>query len=176
VVQAAEAAGTNLMRRHLTEAQKATIAVEAIPLYEVKARERQRGGQGGILLTENFRGASEAAASKGKDDAQTCCRKARMTFTKIFAKVGPPNQPPKPLVPIRDTSITQSVLNLPCPLSTNSCARAGYSVAGTTAKTGGYDETSKRASPRAGKRWRWWYRLRDFGWDGLPPTCPLVTP
>jgi len=29
------------MRRHLTEAQKATIAVEALPLYEAAARERQ---------------------------------------------------------------------------------------------------------------------------------------
>jgi len=33
--------GLNLMRRHLTEAQKATIAVEALPLYEAAARERQ---------------------------------------------------------------------------------------------------------------------------------------
>ncbi len=48
--------GLNLMRRHLTEAQKATIAVEAVPLYEAAAKARQGNRNDLTLLgTGNIR-------------------------------------------------------------------------------------------------------------------------
>lgn len=40
----------NLVRRHLSESQRAAIAVELLPRLETEARERQRGGKGGRLL------------------------------------------------------------------------------------------------------------------------------
>jgi N6-adenosine-specific RNA methylase IME4 len=42
----------NLDRRHLTPGQKAAVAVDALPRYEAEARERQAGGQGGVLLSQ----------------------------------------------------------------------------------------------------------------------------
>lgn len=62
--------GLNLMRRHLTESQKATIAVEALPLYEAAARQRQLAG---VHLPQNFaegREAAEAAAEAAGTNKQ----------------------------------------------------------------------------------------------------------
>lgn len=42
----------NLKRRDLTASQRATIAANALPMLEAEARERKRGGQGGVLLPE----------------------------------------------------------------------------------------------------------------------------
>jgi len=59
------------MRRHLTEGQKATIAVEALPLYEAAARERQ-GRRTDLNANPDFgqnfaqsRAAEEAAEAAG---------------------------------------------------------------------------------------------------------------
>ena len=59
----------NLHRRHLTSSQQSTIAVDALPIYEAEARERQKGGQGGILLPQMFEEANngEAAELAAKD-------------------------------------------------------------------------------------------------------------
>jgi phage N-6-adenine-methyltransferase len=52
----------NLNRRHMTTEQKAALGV-SIKCYEAeRARERQRGGQGGVLLMENFPEANEGTA------------------------------------------------------------------------------------------------------------------
>jgi hypothetical protein len=40
----------NLHRRHLSASQRAALAVDLLPRFEAEARERQRGGRGGILL------------------------------------------------------------------------------------------------------------------------------
>jgi len=45
---------SNKDRRHLTAGQKAFAALEAEKMYAEEARKRQQGGQGGILLLENF--------------------------------------------------------------------------------------------------------------------------
>ena len=42
-----------LGRRNLTDFQRTEIALKMKPLIEVKARENQRGGQGGVLLSQN---------------------------------------------------------------------------------------------------------------------------
>lgn len=58
----------NLKRRHLTEAQKATIAVELLPPLEDEARDRE---QAGVHPTVNLRqgtAASEAAAIVGTNE------------------------------------------------------------------------------------------------------------
>ena len=44
----------NLKRRQLTKSQCAMIAVDVLPLLEAEAKARQRGGQGGVLLTERL--------------------------------------------------------------------------------------------------------------------------
>jgi N6-adenosine-specific RNA methylase IME4/ParB-like chromosome segregation protein Spo0J len=54
----------NLKRRHLSSSQKAVIALEVEQLLATEARERQRGGQGGILLPQNF------AEAKGESREQ----------------------------------------------------------------------------------------------------------
>ena len=43
---------TNLHRRHLTQGQRAFVAVGIEKYLAVEAKERQRGGQGGVLLRE----------------------------------------------------------------------------------------------------------------------------
>lgn len=44
----------NMHRRHLTETQKSLVAAKAEEVYKAKAKQRQRGGQGGVLLKENL--------------------------------------------------------------------------------------------------------------------------
>jgi 16S rRNA G966 N2-methylase RsmD len=44
----------NLVRRHLSESQRAVVALEILPSLEKEAKERQRGGQGGVLLREQI--------------------------------------------------------------------------------------------------------------------------
>lgn len=58
----------NLYRRHLTASQRATIGVELLPMLEADARERQRGGQGGVLLREII---PQANGGKATDQAGT---------------------------------------------------------------------------------------------------------
>ena len=53
----------NLLRRHLDESQRAMIGARAKPLFEAEASARQRGGQGGILLSANLHEATVAAQS-----------------------------------------------------------------------------------------------------------------
>lgn len=53
----------NLKRRHLDAGQKAFIALEIEPMLAAFARERQRGGQGGVLLTEKIQEASRGEAA-----------------------------------------------------------------------------------------------------------------
>jgi len=45
---------TNLNRRHLTESQRACVSQDCLPYFELEARERQKGGQGGVLLSPNL--------------------------------------------------------------------------------------------------------------------------
>ena len=51
----------NLHRRHLTDGQKAMIAVDALPLFEAEARERQR--QAGRETTERRRPSDQLEAN-----------------------------------------------------------------------------------------------------------------
>lgn len=50
---------TNVNRRHLDPSQRAAAAVLMLPVFEAEARERQRCGQGGVLLEETFPQASD---------------------------------------------------------------------------------------------------------------------
>jgi len=58
----------NLRRRHLTVGQQACVAEEALPHYEAEARERQRGGQGGVLLPSILTEAKGEARGKVAKD------------------------------------------------------------------------------------------------------------
>jgi len=53
-------------RRHRSQSQRACIALDMLPMLEAEARERQKGGQGGVLLEERIpqanRRARDAAA------------------------------------------------------------------------------------------------------------------
>lgn len=42
----------NFNRRHLTSSQRATLAVDVLPMFEKEAHENKKGGRGGILLVE----------------------------------------------------------------------------------------------------------------------------
>jgi N6-adenosine-specific RNA methylase IME4 len=55
----------NLHRRHLTSSQRATVAVDMLPMLEAEARERQAHGQTapGKTLTEKFQQASSGMAA-----------------------------------------------------------------------------------------------------------------
>lgn len=56
----------NLHRRHMSESQRAMVGATLKPMYEVEARARQRGGQGGSLLPANLpeaRGEARAQAA-----------------------------------------------------------------------------------------------------------------
>lgn len=44
----------NLYRRHLSASQRSTIGGRIKPQFEAEAKERQRGGQGGVLLPANL--------------------------------------------------------------------------------------------------------------------------
>lgn len=57
----------NLRRRHLTTAQRAALAVGLLPHLEAEARERQKGGQGGVLLTPEMEEAKGEAAAKAAE-------------------------------------------------------------------------------------------------------------
>ena len=57
---------TNLHRRHLSPAQLVAISLEALPMFEAEARQRQRGGPGGALLPQIIAEASEAGDSRDK--------------------------------------------------------------------------------------------------------------
>lgn len=52
----------NLHRRHLTTGQRAALALDLLPHLEDEARERQKGGQGGVLLSP------ETDEAKGRAD------------------------------------------------------------------------------------------------------------
>lgn len=52
----------NLHRRHLTYDQRVGLALKVKPMLEEEARERQRGGQGGVLLSANSQQAKGRAA------------------------------------------------------------------------------------------------------------------
>ena len=56
----------NLKRRHLSVSQKSTLAIRLKPMFEVKAKERQHGGQGGKLLKANL---PEANKGQSRDQA-----------------------------------------------------------------------------------------------------------
>jgi DNA modification methylase len=64
----------NLHRRHLTSSQRAAVALELLPMLEAEARERQRGGQGGILLPAFLPGASGEAREQAATLMQTSPR------------------------------------------------------------------------------------------------------
>ena len=53
----------NLHRRHLTPSQASMVAARAKGVYDVQAKERQRGGQGGKLLRANLHEANKGRAS-----------------------------------------------------------------------------------------------------------------
>ncbi len=48
----------NLHRRHLSSGQRAVVGLDMLPLLEEEARERQKGGQGGVLLDQKIDQAS----------------------------------------------------------------------------------------------------------------------
>lgn len=54
----------NLHRRHLTTGQRAALALDLLPRLEDEARERQKGGQGGVLLPPQSEEAKGEAAEK----------------------------------------------------------------------------------------------------------------
>jgi N6-adenosine-specific RNA methylase IME4 len=56
----------NLHRRHLNESQKAFVALEIEKYLAIEAKERQRGGRGGVLLREKI---PEAKKGKASDKA-----------------------------------------------------------------------------------------------------------
>ena len=56
----------NLHRRHLSASQRAALAVELLPRFEAEARERQRGGRGGILLRPNLDEAMRSDTKAGE--------------------------------------------------------------------------------------------------------------
>jgi len=56
----------NLHRRHLTASQRGAVARKALPMWEEEARERQRGGRGGVLLPEKFPEASDTGDARDK--------------------------------------------------------------------------------------------------------------
>lgn len=53
----------NLKRRHLDAGQKAFVALEIEPMLAAFAKERQRGGRGGALLTEKIQEANKGEAA-----------------------------------------------------------------------------------------------------------------
>lgn len=55
----------NLHRRHLDSSQRAAVAVEILPRLEAEANERQRGGRGGVLLSQKI----DEAKSRASDQA-----------------------------------------------------------------------------------------------------------
>jgi ParB-like chromosome segregation protein Spo0J len=54
----------NLHRRHLSSSQKAVIALEVEKFLSVEAKERQRGGQGGVLLSQKIEQANPGKATE----------------------------------------------------------------------------------------------------------------
>ena len=54
----------NLHRRHLTTSQRAMVAVEVEKVYAGEAKQRQKGGQGGVLLPANLPDAKGDARDK----------------------------------------------------------------------------------------------------------------
>lgn len=64
------AVSLNLHRRHMTSSQLAVVALDILPMLEAEARERQKGGQGGVLLSQkideaNGKASEQAAAMTG---------------------------------------------------------------------------------------------------------------
>lgn len=59
----------NLHRRHLSSSQKAVIALDILPMLEAEAKERQRGGQGGILLDQRVDQANGNRAPQAAEQA-----------------------------------------------------------------------------------------------------------
>jgi hypothetical protein len=57
----------NLHRRHLTTAQRAVLALDLLPHLEAEAKERQRGGQGGVLLPPLSEEAKGESVEKAAD-------------------------------------------------------------------------------------------------------------
>ena len=57
----------SVCRKKFTPSVAAMIAHELRPFYEARAKERQKGGQGGVLLVEKIPQASRAA--KARDEA-----------------------------------------------------------------------------------------------------------
>lgn len=58
------AVSLNLHRRHLTSSQWAVIALDVLPMLEKEARDRQRGGQAGILLSQKVDQANDGRAAQ----------------------------------------------------------------------------------------------------------------
>lgn len=50
----------NLHRRHLSASQRAALAVDLLPQFQAQARDRQRGGRGGVLLSPKLDEATHA--------------------------------------------------------------------------------------------------------------------
>lgn len=57
----------NLEWRHLTNGQKAALALDLLPQLEADARDRQRGGQGGVLLSTETDEAKGTATEKAAE-------------------------------------------------------------------------------------------------------------
>jgi hypothetical protein len=57
----------NFHRRHLTTNEKAMSAARMREAFEEEARERQRGGQGSVLLPPNLEGARGEVAEKAAE-------------------------------------------------------------------------------------------------------------
>lgn len=75
----------NLHRRHLTYDQRVGMALKLEPAYAEEAKERQRGGQGGILLAPN----SEQARSAEQAAQQVKVGKTAVYEMKAAAKDDP---------------------------------------------------------------------------------------
>jgi N6-adenosine-specific RNA methylase IME4 len=59
----------NLHRRHLNSGQLAMVALDILPLLEEEAKERQRGGQGGVLLGQKIDQAKNERMPKATQQA-----------------------------------------------------------------------------------------------------------
>ena len=59
----------NVGRRHLSESQRAAVAVDLLSYFKAEASSRQRGGRGGVKLSAKLRGASAGIKGKASEQA-----------------------------------------------------------------------------------------------------------